>query len=71
MRYLIFLFVLFLFSCNSEESEGCNCKGKFISYEEEYYYIDNLNIDCNTRKPNELDQYIGNGYFVECAEIDY
>ena len=71
MKYFFILLFFTLVACDSEETNECNCKGKFISYENQYYYIDNLKIDCVTQRPNEIDQYIGNGYFVECAVIDY
>jgi len=71
MKKLILLLSIITLSCSSDHKYECNCKGKYISYDNEYYYVDDLKINCETQKPNKQDMYIGQGFFVECAVIDY
>ena len=65
---LIVLALLFL-SCEKDDT-NCNCKAKMTTFEYNsgYFYISNLPVDCNTKKPTEEtmnglpDSYI----FVKC-----
>ena len=68
MKYLI-LILLFV-SCSQEENNGCNCTGKFTTpnglTSGNYFYIQNLPIDCNTGQILNSAPIQPNAIFLGC-----
>jgi hypothetical protein len=65
MKNIVFLLLItFLVSCSSE-SDTCNCKAKYQSFNGGVYFINNQSIDCTTGLPTEPQS---NGFFVGCVD---
>lgn len=68
MKTLI-LFLIVSFSCaKPDDKTDCKCDAKFITECGEFYELNNLPIDCDTRKPDSLHSRIGGGVFYDCEK---
>ena len=52
MKKILLIFLLIAINGCDKEDEGCTCYGKFTKFGNDgYFYIPNLPIDCNTKRP--------------------
>jgi hypothetical protein len=64
MKRILVILAIALASCSAEK-ETCNCNGKYILNNGNYYFVTKQPIDCDTGQPTQLAQ---SGYFVGCVD---
>ena len=67
MKKIALLFLLFSLNGCEKEDESCTCYGQFAKIGiDGYFYIPNLPIDCNTKRPLSPPPGNEDAIFVGC-----
>ena len=69
MKKLLLIAMALLFLACEKDDVKCNCKAKMTTFEYNsgYFYIPNLPIDCQTKRPTEqtMSNFSSNYIFVK------
>lgn len=66
MKTLYIILILpFLFSCEKEDNE-CKCTGKYTTNGQTYFYVQNVLVDCETKRPLMPLTTMPDAFFIKC-----